>query len=92
MAVSTSSGKIEALIGELESIQLRLKQNLFELHKNIDAINQEPELQQSLNSVKKDAETRASGLEAEVKQLRLELKLLRELLGLNLGSQKPADS
>ena len=47
-------------------------------------LDEEPELLVSLENAKKNAESRANGLEAEVKQLREELKNVKDLLGLNI--------
>ena len=43
-------------------------------------------------NLKKDAETRASGLEAEVKRLREDLTSIRDLLGLNLDKRNSGKS
>ena len=47
-------------------------------------LDSEPELLISLENAKKDAESRASDLEVEVKQLREELKTVKDLLDLNM--------
>jgi LPS O-antigen subunit length determinant protein (WzzB/FepE family) len=54
------------------------------LHQKIEIIDSTPELQSSIKNYKKDIETRANELEAEVKWLREELKAIRDLLGLKL--------
>jgi hypothetical protein len=50
-------------------------------------IESKPELQSSIENLKKDAESRASSLEAEVKRLREDLTSIRALLGLNLDER-----
>jgi hypothetical protein len=48
------------------------------------ALYSEPELLTSLENAKRDAESRADNLEAEVEQLREELKAIKDLLGSNM--------
>jgi hypothetical protein len=79
--------KLEELIGKLEEIQLGLQRNLSILHQTIETLDSSPELFNSLGLFEKDAESRASNLEAEVKQLREQLKIIKEILGLN--TKKP---
>jgi len=76
--------KIEASIAKLGEILLGLKQNLCNLHQKIEIIDSIPELQGSIKNYKKDIETRANELEAEVKWLWEELKAIRDLSGLKL--------
>ncbi|MGA3061232.1 MAG: hypothetical protein ABSD92_12815 [Candidatus Bathyarchaeia archaeon] len=76
--------KIEELIGKLKEIQLGLKQNLADLQQKLKTIYSEPELFTILASAQKDAESKASDLEAEVKQLREELEAIKDLLDLNM--------
>jgi len=76
--------KIEASIAKLGEILLGLKQNLCNLHQKIEIIDSIPELQSSIKNYKKDIETRANELEAEVKWLWEELKAIRDLSGLKL--------
>ena len=87
-ANSSDATKIEAAISKLGKIQIGLKQNLADLHKHLETINSEPELLLNIENFKKDAEARASNLEGEVKQLRQEIKNLKELLDLNLEKTK----
>ena len=79
-------------IAKLRQIQLGLKQNVANLHGPLNVLDSKPELQNSLDCLKKNIETRASDLEAEVKQLREELKAMKDLLGLNLEKRSPVDS
>lgn len=92
IANSSDNTKIETAISKLEKIRVGLKENLVDLHKNLEAINSEPELLLGIENFKRTTETRASNLEVEVKQLRQEIKALRELLGLNYEEQKTAGS
>ncbi len=79
--------KLEELIGKLKEIQLELQRNLSILHQAIETLDSRPELLNSLELFEKDAESRASNLEAEVKQLREQLEIIKEILGLN--TKKP---
>ena len=47
-------------------------------------LDSEPELLTSLQNAKRNAEEKASSLEAEVKQLREELKAIKDLVGSNI--------
>lgn len=84
--------KIEVPIDRLGEILLSLKRNLSNLHQKIEMIDSKPELQSSIKIYKKDIETRASELEAEVKWLREELKSIRTLLGLKLQNSNSGKS
>jgi hypothetical protein len=84
--------KMQALIVKLEEIQLGFRQNLSNLHQTLELLDSRPELQNSLERFRKDAQTRASELEAEVKRLREDLKFIRELLGLNLDKYNSGKS
>jgi predicted nucleic acid-binding Zn-ribbon protein len=76
--------KIEELIIKLNQIQTDLKHSLLDLHQKIETIDAKPELlNSSLESFKKNAEVRASTLEAEVKQMREQISAVKKLLGLN---------
>jgi hypothetical protein len=75
--------KIEELISKLNEIQSGLKQNLLDFHQKISALDSEPKLLTSLEGFRRDAESKASRLEAEVKQLREQLEAVKEILGLN---------
>jgi len=79
--------RIEDLVVKLKAIVSGLKQDLANLHQQLETFDSKPELLCNLNFLREDAELRANSLEAEVKQLREELKAIRELLGLNLGRE-----
>ncbi len=77
--------KLEDSIAKLEEIQAGFKQNRANLHQIIKMLESKPELQNEIEFLEKDVESRAICLEDEVKQLQEELKSIRELLGMNLG-------
>ncbi|HUK85551.1 MAG TPA: hypothetical protein VLU95_06800 [Candidatus Acidoferrum sp.] len=77
------SPKLEESIVKLKEILLGLQRNLSILHQTIENIESRPELLDNLELFEKDAESRASNLEAEVKQLREQLEIVKEILGLN---------
>jgi len=84
--------KMQGLIDRLEEIQLGFKQNLRNLHQNLELLDSRHDLKNNLESMKKDAQIRASDLEAEVKRLRDDLNSIRELLGLNLEKHNSSKS
>jgi predicted nucleic acid-binding Zn-ribbon protein len=57
---------------------------LADLKQKLATIYSEPELLTRLENAKRDAESRANNLEAEVEQLREELKAIKDLLGSNM--------
>ena len=83
----TEAPKLEESIGKLMEIQLGLQRNLSLLHQTIKALDSRPELFNTLELFEKDAESQASNLEAEVKQLREQLENIRDILGLD--TKKP---
>jgi hypothetical protein len=76
--------KIEESIAKLKEIQIGFEQNICSLHQKIAMLYSTPELQNIFENLKKEAENRATNLEAEVKKLREELKCVQALLGLKL--------
>jgi uncharacterized phage infection (PIP) family protein YhgE len=87
---SSETPKIKDLIGKLWEIQLGLKQNLANLQQKIETLESEPKLSTILENAKKDAESRASNLEGEIKQLREELNDIKDLLGSNIEKKEPS--
>jgi len=73
------------LVCKLREIQVELKQSLSDLQMKLEPFYSEPDLLTNLDGTKRNAEARASSLESEVKQLREELKAIRDLLGSNGG-------
>jgi hypothetical protein len=81
-ATASEAPNIQELVDKLRAIQLELKQTLANLQEKMGSLEREPELFISLESLKEDAESRASNLEREVKQLREELKAVKDTLGI----------
>ncbi len=81
---TSSRPKIKETIAKLKKIHIELRQNRDRLHQKIEALNSKSELQNTIEAVKRDAEIRASGLEAEVKRLRENLESIKDVLGLDL--------
>ena len=71
-------------VNRLEQIREELMEITDNLHDSIVAIEDE-----SLAKIKSDVKLRAENLDDEVMQLREELKVIKELLGLNLEKKKP---
>jgi archaellum component FlaC len=83
-AAKIDAPKTDEIVIRLRQIQAELKLNLSDLHQKLETLNLEPEvLPNSFDSFKDNAESRASSLEAEVKQLREQITAIKELLGLN---------
>ena len=76
--------KMEELICRLREIQVGFKNNLADLRQRLAAFDSQPELLASLENARRDAEARASSLEAEIKELREELEAVRDMLGPSL--------
>ena len=72
------------LVCKLREIQVGLKLSLADLQQKLEPFYSSPDFLTDLEAAKLDAEGRASNLEAEVKQLREELKAIRDLLGSNV--------
>ena len=84
---STDEPSIEQIACQLKEIELGLRQNLANLHKQLSIIESKPELLSRIASFRKDMETQATDLEADVKRLREDVKSIKELLGLKLNKQ-----
>jgi LPS O-antigen subunit length determinant protein (WzzB/FepE family) len=74
---------IEETIARLKEIQAGLKEALLNLHEKIGLLSSEPHFQDGIDDLKRDAEIRVSDLESEIKQLRNDLKTIKEILGLD---------
>jgi DNA repair exonuclease SbcCD ATPase subunit len=79
--------KIQETINRLRQIRKDLKQNLSSLHEQLEVLDSKSDLENRFATLKKDAEVRARDLEAEVEQLREELRSIKALLGIDLQNQ-----
>jgi hypothetical protein len=77
-------------VARLRQIQSGLKQVVVDLHEKLALLDCEPQLQTSLYELRRDMEARATDLEAEVKRLRADLKIVKELLGYDIEKKKTA--
>jgi uncharacterized coiled-coil DUF342 family protein len=75
--------KLQELISSVKEILIGLQLNLSLLHQTIRTLESKPELLNNLEIFEKDAEYRASKLEGEVKELREQLEIIKDILGLN---------
>ncbi len=71
---------MEELVCRLREIQVGLKNSLVDLQLKLASFDSQPEILAGVDKARRDAEVRASSLEAEVRQLREELKALKNLL------------
>ena len=72
----------DELVGKLRVTFLGFQRNLASLHEKLQNFDSDPQILDSLENYKKDAESRATSLEDEVKQLRDQLSAVRDFLGL----------
>jgi chromosome segregation ATPase len=79
--------KLEELVCKLREIQVGLKNSLTDLQQKLGMFDSEDETLEGLENAKRDAETRASKLEKEVKELREELKSIKDFLDSNLDKK-----
>jgi hypothetical protein len=78
-------------IAKLREIHESLSLVVANLHENIQALDDDPDFQDSLQNLQRDAETRAISLEDEVRRLRSDVKSMKDLLGDNV-EKNPRDS
>ena len=95
--VNSGRAKLEAstldeLIVKLTEIHSGLRQNLADLHQKLEVMDSEPGLLNSIEVLKKDAESHASRLEIEVKQLHEEINAIKEILGFKFETNNPVNS
>jgi hypothetical protein len=81
---ATEEPSIEELACRIKGIEVGLRQNLVNLHKQLSIIESKPELLSRIASFRRDMETRANDLEEDVKRLREDVKFIKDILGLNL--------
>ncbi len=87
MPAQSADPTVSVLVGRLNEIQAGFRQNLENLRRNLEVLESErSEVLFEIESVKKDAESRAVGLETEISQLREDITSLKELLGLKTES------
>jgi predicted RNase H-like nuclease (RuvC/YqgF family) len=78
---------VSILIERLNEIRSGFKQNLDKLRRNLEMLESERSgVLFEIEAVKKDAESKAVGLETEISQLREDITSLKELLGLKTES------
>ena len=70
---------LHALVCRLNEIQAGFRLNLANLHERLEAIDSRPDLLDNIDEAKLDAEIRANELDEEVKQLKDELRALKEI-------------
>jgi len=87
--VPTQSMKptVSVLSDRLNEIRSGLRQNLDNLRRNLEVLESERSgVLFEIEAVKRDAESKAVGLEIEISQLREDISSLKELLGLKKES------
>jgi hypothetical protein len=77
---------------KLKLIQQGLATVMANLHDNIQALDDDPDVQDSLEKLQKNTESRAKDLETEVKRLRTDVKTIKDLLGDNIEKKDPTES
>jgi predicted CopG family antitoxin len=82
---------VSEAIAKLEEIRQGLSALVACLHSNIEALDEDPDVQDSLLDLQRDAEMRACSLEEEVKRLRSDVKSIKDLLG-DYTEKKASDS
>lgn len=68
-------------IAKLREIRQGLETLRDDLHSNIEALGEDPDFQDRMLDLQRDADERASSLEKEVKRLRSDVKAIKDLLG-----------
>ena len=68
-------------LAKLREIRQGLETLVTDLHSNIEALGEDPDFQDRMLDLQRDADERASNLEREVKRLRGDVKTIRDLLG-----------
>ncbi|NLF87602.1 hypothetical protein GX563_02125 [Candidatus Bathyarchaeota archaeon] len=78
-------------IAKLREIQHSLSALVFSLHANIEALDEDSDVQDSLLDLQREAELRECSLEEEVKRLHGDVKAVKDLLGAE-PEKKTSDS
>ena len=79
-------------VAKLKLIQQGLATVMANLHDNIQALDDDPDVQDSLEKLQRNTESRAKDLETEVKRLRTDVKTIKDLLGESVDKKNPTDS
>jgi uncharacterized phage infection (PIP) family protein YhgE len=72
---------VAEVIAKLHEIQQGLETLRDDLHSNIEALGEDPDFQDRMLDLQRDADERAGSLEREVRRLRNDVKSIRDLLG-----------
>ena len=68
-------------IMRLRQVRKELEMLVANLHENIQALDDDPDFQDSFELTRQNAQQKAARLEAEVKQLRIDIETIKNLLG-----------
>ena len=71
---------VTAAFARLKLIQQGFATVVANLHENIQALDNDPDFQESIEKLQKNTESRAKDLETEVKRLRTDVKTIKDLL------------
>lgn len=79
------------LVIKLKEIQQGIALLIVNLRENIQALDDDPDVQDRMRSIQSDAEKRANNLEEEVKRLRCDVKNIKDLLEDSFEKKNPID-
>jgi hypothetical protein len=79
------------LVIKLKEIQQGIALLIVNLRENIQALDDDPDVQDRMRSIQSDAEKRANNLEEEVKRLRCDVKNIKDLLDDSVEKKNPID-
>jgi len=79
-------------VARLKQIQQRLTTVVIDLHDNIQALDDDLDVQDSLEKLQQRTENKAKDLETEVRRLRTDVKTIKDLLGDSIEKKDPAKS
>jgi len=83
---------VTEVVARLKLIQQGLATVVANLHENIQALDDDPDFQDSLERLQQNTESRAKDLETEVKRLRTDVKTIKDLLGDSIEKKDSTDS